>query len=378
MGLNCEVPLRYLNSQIRSARAHYFIIFEGVYLEGYSGQSLIMEVEESVLINDAIKTIDIQAVGGALGQDNGNNSPPQLFHHQHENPSAVASTGNSQSLFLGFDAGDTNKFWPGVSPSTKAVMPVHRDSEIYNMGHHHRGKAVIFNHENFHPSLDLGRRHGTERDKVNLKATLTALGFDVVVFDDLTFQEVRTEVEKLARDDHKERDCLFMCVLSHGDTQIMYAKDYSYKPDVLWNSFTADKCASLAGKPKIFFIQACQGNQLDEGTKLVRVSRTEVDSNAQSYKIPNHADFLIAFSTVPGFYSWRNTTNGSWFVQAICSVLQKYSTKKDLLSMMTIVSREVALTFESNTPSLPHMNQKKQIPFITSTLIREIYLVPKK
>ena len=27
------------------------------------------------------------------------------------------------------------------------------------------------------------------------------------------------------------------------------------------------------------------------------------------------ADFLIAYSTVPGFYSWRNTTQGSWFIQ---------------------------------------------------------------
>lgn len=126
----------------------------------------------------------------------------------------------------------------------------------------------------------------------------------------------------VVKDDHKDRDCLLMCVLSHGDTQLMYAKDYSYKPDVLWYSFTADKCPSLAGKPKIFFIQvqeyslppvvlnahvfllfivkACQGCQLDDGTKLVRVSRTEVDSGVQSYKIPNHADFLIAFSTVPG------------------------------------------------------------------------------
>jgi caspase-like apoptosis-related cysteine protease len=264
-----------------------------------------------------------------------------------------------------------------ITGSNKTIMPVHRDSEIYNMSHPKRGRAVIFNHENFHSSLDLGRRYGTERDKVNLKATLSALGFEVITYDDLSFTDLIRHVEKFSKQDHKEYDCFVMVVLSHGDTQLMYAQDYSYKPDLLWNSFTADKCSSLAGKPKIFLIQACQGNQLDEGTKLVRVNRTEVDSNPQSYKIPNHADFLITFSTVPGFYSWRNTTNGSWFVQAICTVLNKYASKKDLLSMMTIVAREVALNFESNTPSLPHMNQKKQIPFITSTLIRDIYLVPK-
>lgn len=37
----------------------------------------------------------------------------------------------------------------------------------------------------------------------------------------------------------------------------------------------------------------------------------------------------------------------------------------------------MALNFESNTPSQPHMHQKKQMPFITSTLIRDVYLTPK-
>jgi caspase 7 len=281
------------------------------------------------------------------------------------------------------DCGDAQKIKDGSggggSTAASNKVLVHRDSEVYNMNHFKRGRAVVFNHENFCPSLELGRRYGTERDKVNLKDTLTKLGFDVTTFDDLTYQEVCAEAKKMAREDHKDRDCLLMCILSHGDTQFMYAKDYKYMPDELWEFFTADKCPSLAGKPKIFFVQACQGSQLDEGTELVCVSRTEVDSTPQpqSYKIPNHSDFLIACSTVPGFYSWRNTTNGSWFVQAICTVLQKYATKKDLLSMMTVVAREVALNFESNTPLKPHMNQKKQIPFITSTLIRDVYLVPK-
>ena len=50
---------------------------------------------------------------------------------------------------------------------------------------------------------------------------------------------------------------------------------------------------------------------MDGGIKLKSVARTtETDSNALSYKIPAHADFLIAYSTIPGFYSWRNTTAG--------------------------------------------------------------------
>ncbi len=54
-----------------------------------------------------------------------------------------------------------------------------------------------------------------------------------------------------------------------------------------------------------------------------RGGTTQTDSNAHSYKIPSHADFLIAYSTIPGFYSWRNTQNGSWFVQALCFELSR-------------------------------------------------------
>jgi caspase-like apoptosis-related cysteine protease len=87
-----------------------------------------------------------------------------------------------------------------------------------------------------------------------------------------------------------------MAVLSHGEQGIIYAKDGAYKPeDKLWGRFTGDKCVTLAGKPKLFFIQACQGDRLDGGVSL----RTQVDGSS-SFKIPIYADFLIAYSTIPG------------------------------------------------------------------------------
>ena len=65
-------------------------------------------------------------------------------------------------------------------------------------------------------------------------------------------------------------------------------------------------------------------------------SRTSSDSFA-SYRTPLHADFLLAHSTVAGYYrwvyssiaeqiylqwfssSWRNTASGSWFIQVMRS-----------------------------------------------------------
>jgi hypothetical protein len=52
---------------------------------------------------------------------------------------------------------------------------------------------------------------------------------------------------------------------------------------------------------QLFFIQACQGDKLDGGIVVRRENTTETDSNStHSYSIPVHADFLIAYSTIPG------------------------------------------------------------------------------
>jgi caspase-like apoptosis-related cysteine protease len=190
-----------------------------------------------------------------------------------------------------------------------ARMPVEKDSEVYNMNHRRRGVAFVFNHMHFDPRLGLKERNGTAADRDNLRATLRSLDFEVRVFNDLTFKELDKVLEDCAtKEDHSDADCVLVSVLSHGEMNILYGSDHGYKPERLWSYFTADKCPTLAGKPKLFFIQACQGDQLDAGVKLKRV--TETDSNAMTYKIPNHADFLIAYSTIPGFYSWRNTSAG--------------------------------------------------------------------
>jgi len=60
----------------------------------------------------------------------------------------------------------------------------------------------------------------------------------------------------VANEDHTDNDCIAMVVLSHGiNSSLVYAKDNPYPVEYLWSSFTADACPSLAGKPKLFFVQ---------------------------------------------------------------------------------------------------------------------------
>lgn len=253
-------------------------------------------------------------------------------------------------------------------------MPTTKDADQYNMNHRRRGRAFIFNHMNFDPRLNLNTRNGTNNDRDNLRINLRQLDFDVEVHDDLPFKDIERILESASMEDHSDADCIFVAVLSHGELGILYSVDQPYKPDRLWSHFAADKCPSLAGKPKLFLIQACQGDQLDHGVKMVT---TESDAGATTYKIPSHADFLIAYSTVPGFYSWRNTTQGSWFVQAFCHVIQREAHSRDLLSILTRVSRKVAFDFQSNVPTNYGMHEKKQIPCITTMLTRDLVFTRK-
>ena len=55
--------------------------------------------------------------------------------------------------------------------------------------------------------------------------------------------------------------------------------------------------------------------------------------------MPGHTDFVIAHSTVAGFYSWRNTVQGSWYIQAMTKVFAKERQERDLLSMLTNVNK---------------------------------------
>ena len=316
---------------------------------------------------------------------------------------------------------------------------------MYDMKYPRRGKAIIMNHMYFDERLRVGYRLGSDVDAKNLEITLTDLEFEVHVYNDLDFEAISQVLRSLSQEDHTDADCMVFAVLSHGDSKTLYAHDTSYLRSVLWGYFTDEKCPTLAGKPKIFFIQACQGTLLDDGIHLQslnlntsdiydKITKTEDQTDASklgqindgstiektsnktkfeikvqkdeqneietealkltkilqdyikydsptyyislSQEIKSNNDILVVCSTIPGFFSWRNTDKGSWFIQALCQILQKHSAKYDLLRNMTRVAHKTAISFQSNAARID-MDEKKQIPSITSKLTRDIFFEPK-
>ncbi|NXU62093.1 CASP6 protein, partial [Horornis vulcanius] len=147
----------------------------------------------------------------------------------------------------------------GIVSYTVLIMWYSRQSldpaEEYKMNHQRRGVALIFNHEHFFWRLMLLDRRGTMADRNNLKRSLTDLGFEVRLFDDLKAEDMLQKIDEASRDDHSDADC-FVCVfLSHGEDDHIYAYDGKINIQTITDRFRGDKCPSLVGKPKIFIIQ---------------------------------------------------------------------------------------------------------------------------
>lgn len=259
-----------------------------------------------------------------------------------------------------------------IGNATVAEMPVDKNAQFYSMNNKRRGKALIFNHKKFdNPKTE--DRVGTHMDRRNLVTMFSELGFEVHAYNDLKYKGINEKINQAIEEDHSDCDCFAMAVLTHGEeADMLWAKDAPYNSKILWENFTADKCPTLAGKPKIFFIQACRGKKLDPGIKL---TSSEADSDSNAYCIPVECDFLIAYSTVPGYFSWRNEVAGSWFVQALCKEMEK-ANYSHLFEVLTTVNRHVAVEFQSSCKE-KYKDAKKQAPCVYSTLTRLLQLTPK-
>lgn len=282
-------------------------------------------------------------------------------------------------------AGDDNtdarslfdRFTHKSTTATVGQLTVAADSLSYDMKHANRGKCLIINNKTFDPNTRLNERRGTEVDAKCLEVVMKKFGFDVAILNDGTSKEITSKLKSLSKENHRDNDCLCICILTHGEQGVLWARDEKYLLESVFNYFKGDQCPSLAGKPKLFFIQACQGDKLDPGV-TVNASVDKHDAGVASYRIPSFADFLISYSTVPGFYSWRNTTQGSWYCQALVQVLTQYHGQTlDLVTLLTIVNQRVAYSFESNVPTDSEFDRKKQIPCITSMLTRLVFFTPK-
>ena len=106
------------------------------------------------------------------------------------------------------------------------------------------------------------KRVGTDIDRDDLHKLFRNLKFDVEVHDDKTKDQIYEIVTKKGKSNHSRYDAFILAILTHGDEGLVYGTDGdTLRITEITSEFKNNQ--TLAGKPKIFFFQACQGEKKD-------------------------------------------------------------------------------------------------------------------
>ncbi|XP_054889764.1 caspase-8-like [Poeciliopsis prolifica] len=277
-------------------------------------------------------------------------------------------------------------------PETKRL----KKDEVYELKSEPVGLCLIINNENFH---SLNQRRGTNKDAERLAKVFRWLGFKVLMCNDQTGDQMEQTLKVVASPHNEEMqlqlpelgvqewcdgclsapqqpvrhgDAFVCCILSHGSLGKVFGVDS--QPLVIKEIkrlFVASKLPVLAGKPKVFLIQACQNEKPLAIQRGVLLKEVEEDS---ATSIPEEADFLVAVSTVEDYVSFRDPTCGSWFIQSVCDQLELHCPRgEDFNSILLRVNEAVG----QKEGSKYNTGRAKQAPEVKFTLRKKLVLMPR-
>ncbi|XP_028993496.1 caspase-8 [Betta splendens] len=277
---------------------------------------------------------------------------------------------------IGSDALPASSTEEEILVSTESKRKKTEGLQSYAMNAATRGVCLIINNYNFKKTGILSNREGTKIDEECLVKVFTWLGFKTEVHHDCTSGQIKNLVQDLGRRDHSAMDSVVCCILSHGkEGSVLGVDGIPVEFTDLREPLKGYNCYSLAKKPKMFFIQACQGtdNQRPVWVEADGPADSSVCCDAVKVKpIPADADFLFAMSTVPSCVSFRDKTAGTWFMQSLCkNLVDMVPRGSDLVSILTKVNADVSRMTDS-------CGVRKQMPQPQFTLTKlVVFPLPK-
>ncbi|XP_029359891.1 caspase-2 isoform X3 [Echeneis naucrates] len=278
--------------------------------------------------------------------------------------------------------------------------------QSYRMDSSPRGFALVLSNVTFDtctaPELD--PRKGGEVDDEVLRKVFTELDYMVTVHRDLTAEGMRTCIENFCRQpDHRTVDSCVVCLLSHGVEGAIYGTDGQLlQLDWVFEAFDNAHCPLLQNKPKMFFIQACRGDEMDCGVEQIdgpartcspsceqgdsgREGQGNEDSRQREVmgrpriKLPQRSDMICGFASLKGqkicTAAMRNTKRGSWFIQELNTALRLHAKDTHLADILVQINGRIKER-EGYAPGTAHHRCKEMSEF-TSSLCKDLYLFPK-
>nr|XP_022343462.1 uncharacterized protein LOC111136692 isoform X1 [Crassostrea virginica] len=185
------------------------------------------------------------------------------------------------------------------------------DSAFYSMTKKPRGYAVIINNYEFYKEMmaitNSGpqtlrviqkglRRDGSIEDTDKLARFFRdELHFIVRGYSNVPAYDMIQLLSDVSNSDHAQFDAFVCCIASHGRRGTLFGSDCrEIKVNDVTDLFNGNRCVSLSGKPKCFFIQGCRGDHFSLKGILSGPRKAPRDESF----IPMTCDFMLAYSMV--------------------------------------------------------------------------------
>lgn len=283
---------------------------------------------------------------------------------------------------------NSDKSFPRMVIAVNPASNLHltHDHNVYPMRNIPRGRVLIINNRYF-VHTKFGKRDGAEHDAENLKVLFEQLSFTVNIVGDRGAEEILDDLRKESEHpDHQRSDLFILFLMSHGNEGNIYGIDG--KPVSIEKEITVlfdeGNCPALAKKPKVFFIQACQGSIRD--SRYVSDAEDAIEDiilreKIEKLKIEDKPDFVpgynkysdivMSYATVKGYLAWRRCDLGSWFVRCLVSVFSRRAHSEHLLDMLTEVNNLLSKLETSVSEGC-----SRQLAEKSDTLTKKVYFFP--
>ncbi|CAG2105677.1 unnamed protein product [Medioppia subpectinata] len=262
-----------------------------------------------------------------------------------------------------------------VKPATKVKSNKYGD--VYPMTSHPRGFCIIIDNQLFAGNT-LPFRTGSRNDAYRLADVFSQLLFDVKLYTNKTSVEMKTLLQDVIAKNNElvSHDALAIIILSHGVKDEIYGTDgLTVSVDTIIGYFNNKNCPLLINKPKMFFLSACRGSQIDSGIKksLNSSPRPMGSLGAAASVMPTWSDIFVYYSTIEGYASLRNVSTGSWFGYELANCLAEFAHREHLHDLVTI---KVAERLHERISEMNGSTIKQAIETQTKGFVKKLYFNP--
>ncbi|VDL97252.1 unnamed protein product [Schistocephalus solidus] len=227
-------------------------------------------------------------------------------------------------------------------------------NEYYPMASPRRGICLIMNSMTYwHPKFQ--DRGGCDKDEIRIEKVFRDLGFLVKLLRNLSSGEMKAQLKHLGTaTDHSTYDCFVTIIMAHGGMGEIYGVDGSPFPlHEITSYFTADKCSTLAGKPKLFFIQACRGEEYQLG-----------------YAPPSRNSMVGCLQPVPGLLRRAPPQSPS------LTVSNPFEARSSFVEAAPVPSPSVSAQTVTANPDAETVSREEEPAVLAANLPRRQRLVP--